>query len=392
MLKKTFKIKFILIIFIALMLISPFCMASDVMPISSDATNEVANSTSDDSTTYEFIPSDVYEFNSDVVIDNIVDGNAFAFGNNITISGEIGGDVFAFGGNVTLTDTAYVHGSVFVFAENIIINGICYDVYGAGSTFTLGPNGIIARDLRLGADKTYINGNIKRDAHIDTNELVFPNDGTGLIGGNLNYSSKSEFTINDGVVVGNTNYTPETTEEASVSQKISSYISSILSSVLYSLAVVLLIIWLAPNFKDKATELLKKKSPLSLGVGLLASIIIVFASVLLLVVTRGLGFSISMAVIAIFILALTISKTVFSMGCAKLINSKCKKENNITFVLFTLLVVLVVSLLELIPYIGSLIGFLIVMIGLGIIVLNLIMKNKANLDNKSEVTSNSTEK
>lgn len=64
------------------------------------------------------------------------------------------------------------------------------------------------------------------------------------------------------------------------------------------------------------------------------------------------------------------------MSAAKLIANKSEKmkNNNIIFVLLSLLVILVISILELIPFIGGLIGFILSMIGLGIIVLNIISK------------------
>jgi len=363
--KKTFKI-FMLFSFIAVMLFSPICMASNV----------TANEVTDDGVngTYEFVASDVYKFDDDVVVDSIVDGNVFVFGNNITISSEIGGDVFAFGNTVTIAENAYVHGSIFVFANQFIMNGVCYDIYGGSQSVTLNEKAIVARDIRVAAEKVHINGQIKRDAYLSTNELVFPNDASNLIAGNLSYSSTSEFVIDKNVVGGQIKFTPEITEEATIAEKISSYITDILSTLLYSLAVVLLIIWLAPKFKEKATTILTKKAPLSFGVGLLTSIIVVIGAIALLFITRGLGFGISVAATIVFILALTISKTVFSMALAKLFSTKLKKDNNIVLTTITLLVVFVLSLIEIIPYIGGIVGAVVSMIGLGIIVLNLISK------------------
>lgn len=383
--KNILKTNLIVFIFIALMLISPICMASDVATVSD---NTVADEEVDDGIngTYEFIASDVYEFDEDIVVDAIVDGNVFAFGNNITISGEIGGDVFAFGGNVTFTDTAYIHGSIFVFAQDVTMKGICYDVYGASETFTLSDDAIVARDIRIGADKVYINGQVKRDAYIGTNELIFPDNASNLISGNLSYTADSESVIPDGVVSGYINYTQSVSREVSMAEKIVSCITSILATLLYSLVVVLLTIWLAPKFKEKSATILQKKTPLSLGVGLLASIIIIMGSITLLFITAGLGIGVSLAAIAIFILALTISKTVFSMGLAKLISAKFKKDNNIIFTLMTLLVVLVISLIQIIPYIGGLVGFIVIMIGFGMILLNLINRNKADETKKEEQT------
>ena len=52
----------------------------------------------------------------------------------------------------------------------------------------------------------------------------------------------------------------------------------------------------------------------------------------------------------------------------------------------TLLVVLVISLIQIIPYIGGLVGFIVIMIGFGMILLNLINRNKADETKKEEQT------
>lgn len=311
--KCTFKTKFILFLFVLFMLISPICLAANT------SITPHTTATDDVNDTYEFIASDVYEFDKDVVIDSIIDGNAFAFGNNVTVTGEIGGDLFVFGNTVTVKENAYVHGSIFVFANQFIMNGVCYDIYGGAQSAILSESSIVTRDIRIAAEKIHINGQVKRDAYISTNELVFPENSSTLISGNLNYSSTSEFAINKNIVGGIIKFTQGVTNEATMIEKLISFVSGIISTLLYALAVTLLTIWLAPNFKNKVGSTFQKKAPLSLGIGLLTSIIIVVGALSLLFLTRGLGFSISIAVVAIFILALTISQTVFSMGLAKLI-------------------------------------------------------------------------
>ena len=59
------------------------------------------------------------------------------------------------------------------------------------------------------------------------------------------------------------------------------------------------------------------------------------------------------------------------------------KENNAIFIGISLLFVLAISLIELVPYVGGFIGFAIVMIGFGIILLNLISRKNLE-DNKVE--------
>ena len=389
--KNTIKTKILLFLFIAILALSPICMANDVSGTFSNSNTEI--SSHDNSTTThisDYVTSDLYTFNEEVIVDAIVDGNAFIIGNNITISGEIGGDLFALGGNVIVKDTAYIHGNIFVCSEIFEMNGICYDVYSISQSFTLNKDAIIVRDVKSISEKIHINGQIKRDAYIATNELVFPDNATNLIAGNLDYHSDYEFAIKDGIVGGEIKFTQESQESPTVENNIITYVTDIISTLLYSLVIILLTIWMAPKFKEKSALILQKRAPLSFGVGLLASFVISVGSIVLLFVTAGLGVGISVAAIVIFILALTISKTVFSMAIAKLVSKKFKKDNNAIFIGMSLLFVLVISLIELVPYIGGFVGFAVVMIGFGILLLNLIGRKNledAKVETKIEESS-----
>lgn len=363
--KNLLKNKLLWVALLIFMLFTTSCMASDVTPISSEDSDEESL----------LISSDIYVFDTDVTIDKIVDGNAFIFGTNVTISGEIGGDVFILANTVNFTNTSYVHGNIFALAEAIIIAGNASDLYIIADNFTLEDTSIIGRDLRTTSSNISIFGRIKRDAYVSTNNLQFAENGENLIGGNLNYSAESEINISKDIVDGEITYTP-VTSEVSMGETILSYIMTILSSLLFSLVIILLAIWLTPKFIDKSSIILKKKAATSLGIGLISLLVFIMIPFALLLFTGGFGISICFAAIGIFALALMIAKTVFSMACATLIANRFKLEKKFQFILVSLLVVLVISLVELIPFLGGFVGFLICMTGFGIIVFNLIHKKE----------------
>lgn len=363
--KNLLKNKLLWISLLILMLLSTCSLASDVEPISTTQDNLEEESL--------LLSSDLYTFDTDVTIDKIIDGNAFILGTNVIISGEIGGDVFICADTVNFTNTSYVHGSIFACAQTITIAGNVSDLYIVSDNFNLEESSIIGRDLRITSSNVSINGRIKRDAYISTNNLQFAKDDENLIGGNLNYSSKSEFPISEDIVDGKIEYTP-ITSKVSIGQTILSYVMDILSSLLFSLVIILLAIWLTPKFIDKSSIILKKKAAISLGIGLLSLLVFSMLPVSLLLFTGGLGISICFAAIGIFALTLMIAKTVFSMACATLIANRFKLEKKFQFILLSLLAVLVISLVELIPFLGGLVSFLICVTGFGIIVFNLINK------------------
>ena len=368
--KRTLKARLMLVILAVLMLLSPVCMASDAVVTSDNSqTTAVDNSNS----TYQIISSDLYNFDEDIVIDSIIDGNAFACGNNVTISGEIGGDVFVLGKTVTISETSYIHGSIFVCASDFTMNGICYDIYSFAQNFTLGKSAIVARDIRVSSGAINILGQIKRDAYINSDNITFAENTSNLIIGNLNYTSKSEVSIPNGIVGGTVNFTQSSDgDEVTFAQRAISFLSSTMSAILYTIVVLLLVTWLAPNFKNNLGTSLKKKTPVSLGVGLLASLIIVVGSFALLLLTGGLCAGISVALVTIYILALTVSQSIFAMSCGKLVAEKMNKDNLPIFILMTVIAIIVIKLIGVIPYVGGLLSFLITLIGFGMILVHLI--------------------
>lgn len=376
--KHTLKARFMLVVLAVLMLLSPVCMASDAVvtsadtavPISDDSkTNSVDNSNS----TYQFIESDSYNFDNDIVIDSIIDGNAFACGNNITISGEIGGDVFAFGKTVTIAKGAYIHGSIFVCASDFTMNGVCYDIYSFAQNFTLGKSAIVARDIRVSSGAINILGQIKRDAYINSDSITFAENTSNLIVGNLSYTSKNEISIPDGMVGGTVNFTQSSdSEEITFAQRAVAFLSSTMSAILYTIVVLLLVAWLAPNFKNNLGTSLKKKAPISLGIGLLGSLVIIAGSFAILLLTGGLCIGISVALITVYILALAVAQSIFAMACGKLVAEKMKKDNLPIFLIMTVIAIVLVKLVGVIPYVGGLLSFLITMTGFGMILVHLI--------------------
>lgn len=334
--------------------------------------------------TFNFISSDLYKFDTEIKITETVDGNVFAMGDSVTIDGEVGGDVFVMADTVTFTENSYVYGNIFALADTFVMNGAVYDIYSVSVDFTLGETAIVARDIKMTAENTYINGSVRRNAYLYTNSLTFAEDGTNLINGDLEYTSRAEFEIPEGVVGGNVKFTEDTSDEVDTGLLVTSYINDVLSALLYSLVVVLLAIWLAPKFIEKSVDVLKQKPVKCFGIGLLATIILAVVPFAFLFLTYGLGIGISLAVMAVYILLLTISKTVFGIALAKRFTGKIENEKPYHLVLFTLLAVLVVSLLELVPYVGGFIGFIVCMVGFGVIVLSLVSKKFDNEEVKVE--------
>ena len=361
-----------IILSIALILLSIFStqvFATDSNILDSEDINDIITSYE---TNYVYTSSDLFLYDTNIEISEIIDGNVFAYGSSVNVTGEVLGDLFVITNSLTISEDAIIYGNIFTYSSNITISGIVSDIYAISEDFTLEESGMIDRNLYLMSDATSLYGQIGRDTYISTENLNFGDSVEEIIKGNLNYTSTTDFEVPEGIVGGEINFTPIETETSSI---ILSVVSSIITTLIFSFVVIMLSVWLTPKFKDRACEIMSKKSLMAFGIGILVFILIIIISFIFIFFTYGFGISIAIALIALLVLAYAISNTIFSMALGKLIATKLNLNKNVAFVLFSLLIVLALKLIEYIPYIGTPINFIASIVGLGILCINAYKRN-----------------
>lgn len=342
-----------------------------------EATNQ-ATTTEDN-----FKKHDVYLTGDNVTVDYIVDGNLFIFANTVTINSQIGGDAFICANTVTVGEQGYVFSNLFTLSKEVHINGVVYDLYAASQNTTI--TGYVYRDIRVGADTVNIFGTVGRNAFIGCNNLNFVKNAEenteeasttgnlqGTINGNLNYSANKEASIPEGAVVGETNFEPENDLGENV---IAEKIMDLGTFVITVIAVWLICLWLAPKFlKNTATLLTSKKVLPVIGLGLLTPVVAIIATVLFFV----LGITSTLGLLAMLIITtlVAISTAIFIITLNNIICEKLKIKKTIG--IFGMLVVCAIALwlVGLIPFVGPVLGLVIVILGLGIIASSLVLKKK----------------
>lgn len=386
------KTKFIIILTLILVLLcSHFTLAVDsdennITPISTDITDAdtplgITSTITSTATAQENIKEgDEYLVGQDVTIDYTVDGNLYVFANSVTIKSQIVGDVFIFANQVVVEKEGYIYSNLFTCAQSITIKGVVYDAYICTDNFII-SSGYIHRDLRIAANTVNISGTVGRNAYIGCNSLTFENynaDGTskneasskGIINGNLDYSANEAY-IPGGCVTGEKNFTPiEINNDISVVD----YVSSLASFLCLVIFIWLVLLWLSPKFLGKAKDLLKtKKSSIALY-GILGLILPPIVSVLL--IFSSIAANVGLLILALYIILLCISNTFFTIAFNKLVCTKLKIEK--TAGIFGMLLVsgIIVWAVGLIPYIGSILSFIMIWIGLGV-VLTYVIPNKS---------------
>ncbi len=350
-------------------------------PLNLDNNNSEMDNT--DENDEDFKKSDVYLTGDNVTIDYIIDGNLFVVANHVTINSQVGGDAFICANTVTIGEDGYVFSNLFTLSKNVIIQGVVYDLYSASENTTI--SGYVYRDIRVGANTVTLSGTIGRNAYIDCNHLDFvQNTDTNreeqtnetpqnaAINGNLKYSAKQEVSIPEGIVTGETTFEKEVFFEGNTFQKQIMSLGTFLATVII---IWLLCLWLAPKFLKNNISLLTTKKILPvIGFGILTPIVGILAAILLF--TLGLTSNIALLLIITLIILMMISTSIFIITINNIICKQFNIEKRI--ITFGMLVActIVLWLLNLIPVISSIIGFITVVLGLGMIISNLVFKNK----------------
>lgn len=345
--------------------------------------NEEENAVEDTSTNMK--KGDVYLSGDDVTVDYIVDGNLYVFAKSVTINSQIGGDVFAFAETVNVGEQGYVFSNLFTCAKTVNVSGVVYDLYALAQDVQI--NGYIYRDIRVASNSLDIKGTIGRNAYAQSNNITFATaqegqekgtvSSAGIVNGNLEYGASKEISIPEGAVAGETKYTPINEKN---SNGVKTYMLSLGTEIATVIIIWLLCLWLAPKFLNKTNTLLTKKVPALIGYGILVPILAVVAFVILAI----LGITSKIAIIELMLLAvlISISSSVFVIATNNIVCNKLKIEKNIG--IFGMLIVssAVLWLICMIPYVGSIVRFITLILGLGIITKSVLPSDTKKSDNK----------
>lgn len=382
------KLKILLSILLVLFITTSYCFATEQSiaeeanhednaqiltsaPTDTEHSDDIPGEIVDTTQAAEWKNSDLYLFQTEANVTGIIDGNAYVMGNEVTISAEIGGDLFVIANKLNIDKSSRIYNSVFVIANEITVDGVVYDVYAACSELNLTENGYIYRDLHLVTSNLNISGVIRRNAFVTASNINISDKYGQLIGGDFNYSSGKEANIPEGVVVGEIKYS-ENVEDTEPSNPVSSYILNLFKNLLLTFVITLVLLWLAPKFVEKLGNTTVKRALVSLGIGIVAPIALIIASVILIISVVGISIF-ACAMFAFAILAF-IGTSITCIYFGKLFTNKLKMEGKIKLVLFTLLSCLIIWLVSLIPTIGGIVSFLVSVFGIGLTIVNIVMK------------------
>lgn len=331
----------------------------------------------------EYVESDVFLINTSISYNKNVNGNVYLMGKDIEISSSwINGNVFVMGQHITIRGA--ISGSVYAMGEtvNIETEGVG-TVYVLAEYLNLGNNANIVNDLKASADTVNINGNVYRELYIGARSVNVSDTSEYLAKGKVYYSDSCEDASGklENIQVVKTEDSQEVEEKvkfAITGATIKSQIINIISAVL----VIAVIYFIVKNRNIEPEGLSVNSIFKSLGIGL--SWLIFTPIVALVLLCTIVGIPLSIILITLYIVALYISVPVASLNLGKLISNKLSQSKSIMIIVISALVYVAVELISIIPIIGGVIKFLVVLYGLETLMKTILSKDK-KVEKKEEV-------
>lgn len=288
------------------------------------------------------VRGDLFAFGSTVNIEGTVEGNVFAVAGNVKVSGKIGKDLYVGAGNLEISKEAEVGNDLFVGAGQIDVNGK------------------VNRNLMAGGGRINLNGEMGGDAKLTVGEINFDQDNPAKINGDLTYWSSKEIEIPSQVIIGG-----ETIFKAIAQPNKKLGIIAIMGgkavSILMALIIGLIVVLLFPKKSAEVNKTMRGSFWRSLGIGFVFLAVVPVAAIILL--ASILGIPLALILMGIYGLILYLGKVFAALFAGRLLTG----ENWNLFWSLALGLILV-AIIGLIPFVGSIAVFILFLLSLGAII------------------------
>lgn len=318
------------------------------------------------------IDSSVYAADKDVHISGTVNGDLYCAGQDVVVSGTVNGDVLCAGQTVTINGT--VTGSIRAAAQDLTITGsVGRSVTLAGNEVKITKTARIGQDATIAGSKLEMRGTIARDATIASAQadlygtvarnLVFRGDSLkltdkALVAGDIRYTSNRSISIGDTATVHG--QVTHATENKRNNNLAGPWLLLLIAGFVF--AMVLVLVW--PRAIHATSDIAVRQLGRSLIVGLLASLVVPVATILLFASVIGAPIALFMLIVGFAVVLLSGPITAYYIGSMVLARSK----NPIAIMAAGSAVLLV---LYLIPVAGFFAGLLAYLLGTGALLIRI---------------------
>lgn len=313
------------------------------------------------------IHGDLYVFANVVNIDpdSVINGNLFVVGNSkLNLHGKVSGSVYAITDNFMMNYTGYIERDLSLTTKGATIAGTVNrnaKVNSDTGNIVTTDDFIVSKDLFVRAEHLTFAGEVKGNANLAAKTLIFKTDGkTCIIHGNLDYATKSDLTILDGIVTGEIS-TKSYIDRNSLSYTILSTLIAYLTLLIYIFAVALFFNHIAPDFIKKLSSFASMSIVTSLGIGF-ALILLLLPTFILLLLTKF-TVPIILVIFASFLFVSSIANPLFILAIANV-----WKNEKFNLYIKMLIITTIIFIISCLPTIGLLFMLLFTLTAIGRII------------------------
>lgn len=329
----------------------------------------------------ETIDDDLYLFGGDVQIAGTVNGDAIVSSGRLTMSGRIDGSLTVLAGDIDISGA--ITGSVRVAGGDVTITGpIDTDLVVATGKVTIEGNGSIGGDLLVaGGDVTVsspvdgdirgyvdtltINENIGGDVKVKVDDLNLNAD----VEGDLEYTGPNAADLADGASVTGTRTHHEATN-FSPGSNVTSWLLSSIFRLLCALFAGLILVLLIPRAAATVADGIRLAPASSFVLGLILLFVIPILVVILLITIVGIP--VALILLVSYLCVLYLSQIILGLALGRIVLPKSWDTfgRGYNLLAMTLGVVFLGALRFIpVPFLGTAIGILTAIFGLGAVIL-----------------------
>ena len=311
---------------------------------------------------------DLVVLGGEITANGSVEGDVFLVGGFVNFKGEVMGDLRVLGGKVIIE--GLVHGDVVIVGGEVVIGEnarIENEIVTVGGTVTI--NGPLKTELKVVAGTTKLNGSLSGTTEIMTQGLVIGD--TADIEGNFSYYAPQSFIKEEGAVVSGTisfNEINSIRDTSFIKKIIVSFLSFwFLLRFITTLILAFILIYVFRVFSQGVTDLSMKSFWKSLLAGIL---IIIFAPLIILIlfvslVALPIGFLLIIALMFIAIIIPAIAGILIGTWSKQYLSKNSNSEIDLKGATIG---VIILTILQFVPYIGNFIRAIIYIVILGAII------------------------
>jgi len=323
------------------------------------------------------IDDDLYLAGGQVDLYATVNGDVVVAGGELNLEGEINADVMAAGGVVTLLSE--VADDARVAGGHVRIKGkVGDDLVAAGGRIHLSPvarvggrawlsggeiriDGHVVDELRAAAGRIIITGKVDGNVELRAEHISISE--SAEINGNLHYKSPHEAEIASGARIdGEVVHTPVDVDfKPVVAQFVFAGLIALISIIITAVVLYLLF----PDFSQRVSQSLQAQLWLSLGIGLAVFAAVPMLAVILLSTFVGLWLGLLLLVgylVVLLIGYICAALFIANAGLEKMGRTEVSRAKRATALALTLFGL---ALISLVPLLGGLINWLVLLAGIG---------------------------